>query len=185
MRIFTCEEPELKAKCDEVDLSNSKETAAIVKSAKDAAILMYDTKGCGIAAPQFGENKRFCVIDVSYDEDDETTRKPMIMLNPKVISSSNKKDSQPEGCLSVPGVNIVIERPESIVFEFFDEQGKKHVEEADGLLARCVQHEIDHLDGITMIERAKGIRRVRALASYRAARQQGIKPGMPAKYLVK
>lgn len=127
---------------------------------------MYDAPGVGLAANQVGVLKRLAVIDVDYTiegDDDGSVRKyvgknPRVMINPVIVKKIGKVQEK-EGCLSVPGYYEPVERLKSVVAEFQDETGEKHTIEADGLLARAIQHEIDHLDGKLFIDRLSEIKK--------------------------
>ena len=118
--------------------------------AKNMLTSMYAAKGIGLAAPQVGIDKRILVIDLDIEN---PTTPPHIFINPKITASSASIDSYEEGCLSIPGVYLDVIRPSSIKLSFRDEMGRPKKMNADGLLARCIQHEIDHLNGILFVDR--------------------------------
>jgi peptide deformylase len=113
---------------------------------------MYDAPGIGLAAPQVGSLIRVCVVDVG-DPEDETgeVRRLYKLVNPTIVAKEGKEESE-EGCLSIPSVRENVTRAEKIIVEALDENGKQLRLEADGLFAVCLQHEIDHLDGILFID---------------------------------
>ena len=123
---------------------------SIRKLAKNMLITMYSAKGIGLAAPQVGVQKRIIVIDLNF-EDPHTP--PNIFINPEIISSSASLDTYEEGCLSIPGVYLNVLRPSSIKLSYRDEMGRPKKMNADGLMARCIQHEIDHLNGICFVDK--------------------------------
>ena len=123
---------------------------SIRKLAKDMLITMYSAKGIGLAAPQVGVQKRILVIDLNF-EDPESP--PNVFINPEIISSSASLDTYEEGCLSIPGVYLNVVRPSSIKLSFRDEMGRPKKMNADGLMARCIQHEIDHLNGVCFVDK--------------------------------
>ena len=123
---------------------------SIRKLAKDMLITMYSAKGIGLAAPQVGVQKRIIVIDLNF-EDPHTP--PNIFINPEIISSSASLDTYEEGCLSIPGVYLNVLRPSSIKLSYRDEMGRPKKMNADGLMARCIQHEIDHLNGVCFVDK--------------------------------
>ena len=123
---------------------------SIRKLAKDMLITMYSAKGIGLAAPQVGVQKRILVIDLNF-EDPETP--PTVFINPEIISSSSSLDTYEEGCLSIPGVYLNVVRPSSIKLIYRDEIGRPKKMNADGLMARCIQHEIDHLNGVLFVDK--------------------------------
>ena len=110
---------------------------------------MYEAPGIGLAAIQIGVPKRIIVMDISRDED---KKKPMYFVNPIIKSKNEKKAKYEEGCLSVPDQFAEIERPNTCEVEYLDYNGKKQLLKADGLLATCIQHEMDHLEGILFID---------------------------------
>ena len=110
---------------------------------------MYNAPGIGLAAIQVGVPKRVIVIDLSRDNEE---KKPMFFVNPEIISSSNKDATYEEGCLSVPGQFAEIDRPDKCHLKYLDYNGKSVELKAEGLLATCIQHEIDHLEGILFID---------------------------------
>ena len=110
---------------------------------------MYDAPGIGLAAIQIGVPKRIIVMDISRDED---KKDPKYFVNPVIKNRNEKKAKYEEGCLSVPDQFAEIERPNSCEVEYLDYYGKKQLLKADGLLATCIQHEMDHLEGILFID---------------------------------
>ncbi|MDA9605026.1 peptide deformylase [Candidatus Pelagibacter sp.] len=110
---------------------------------------MYAAPGIGLAAIQIGVPKRIIVMDISNDKD---KKKPMYFVNPLIKNKNREKATYEEGCLSVPDQFAEIERPNSCEVEYLDYEGKKQILKADGLLATCIQHEMDHLEGILFID---------------------------------
>ena len=110
---------------------------------------MYAAPGIGLAAVQVGILKRIIVIDISKDEEKKT---PLFLVNPEIISRSKKTSVYEEGCLSLPGHFAEIERPAECQVKFIDYDGKEKELVADGLLATCIQHEVDHLNGVLFID---------------------------------
>jgi len=110
---------------------------------------MYDAPGIGLAAIQIGVSKRIIVMDISRDEN---KKEPRYFVNPVIKNKNEKKAKYEEGCLSVPDQFAEIERPNSCEVEYFDYDGKKQLLKAEGLLATCIQHEMDHLEGILFID---------------------------------
>ena len=116
---------------------------------------MYDAPGIGLAATQIDVHQRVIVIDVSEDKSE-----PMVFINPELLEEEGKNVHE-EGCLSVPGFYESVERPEKIRVKAFDEHGKEYELEAEGLLATCVQHEIDHLNGKVFVDYVSALKRDR------------------------
>ena len=110
---------------------------------------MYAAKGIGLAAIQIGVPKRIIVMDISSDKE---KKNPMYFVNPVINNKNSQKSIYEEGCLSVPNQFAEIDRPKSCDIEYIDYNGKKENLSADGLLATCIQHEMDHLEGILFID---------------------------------
>tara|TARA_B100000700_G_C14911348_1_gene792408 strand:+ start:402 stop:1019 length:618 start_codon:yes stop_codon:yes gene_type:complete len=128
----------------------SKVDCSIRDLAKDMLRSMYSAKGIGLAAPQVGIEKRIIVIDLDIEN---PATPPVVIINPKIISSSASIETYEEGCLSIPGVYLDVIRPSSIKLSFRDEMGRPKKMNADGLMSRCIQHEIDHLNGVLFVDR--------------------------------
>ena len=123
---------------------------SIRQLAKDMLVTMYSSKGIGLAAPQVGVQKRILVIDLNFEDPDTP---PNVFINPEIISSSASLDTYEEGCLSIPGVYLNVLRPSSIKLSYRDEMGRPKKMNAEGLMARCIQHEIDHLNGVLFVDK--------------------------------
>ena len=146
-------DPRLRKKASPVEAVNSE----IKGIAEDMLETMYDEGGIGLAAIQVNIQKRIIVIDVSEDRN-----QPRVLINPAILSSEGTEQMQ-EGCLSVPGYYDDVERAENIRISYLDADGEMHEEEADGLLAVCIQHEIDHLDGKLFIDYLSPLKRQRLM----------------------
>lgn len=116
---------------------------------------MYAAPGVGLAAPQVGVSKRLLVIDVSSKEEEHPL---VVLINPEIVESDGIADSE-EGCLSLPEYSTTLKRADRVVVKGFDRDGKPVEIDADGLLARALQHEIDHLDGVLIVDRISAIKR--------------------------
>ena len=143
------------------------------KLAKQMARAMYNNNGCGIAAPQVGVTKRLVVIDV----DDSNEQNPIVLVNPEIMELKGEPETQGEGCLSCPGITVPVSRKPWARVRYYDLDGEMWEIEGDGLLGRCLQHEIDHLNGRTLFESCDPLTRIRALVAYDEARKKGAKPG--------
>ena len=119
------------------------------KLMEDMLDSMYAANGIGLAAIQIGIPKRIIVMDICKDEN---KKEPIYFVNPKIKNKNSEKAIYEEGCLSVPGQFAEIERPNACEVEYLDYNGKNQLLKAEGLLATCIQHEIDHLDGILFID---------------------------------
>ena len=118
--------------------------------AKNMLQSMYSAKGIGLAAPQVGISKEVLVIDINFED---SAAEPLILINPEITAFGSTLNSYEEGCLSIPGVYLNVIRPSTIKLKFRDEMGRPRKMNADGLLARCIQHEVDHLRGVLFIDR--------------------------------
>ena len=119
---------------------------------KEMLQTMYSAEGIGLAAPQVGIHKQIIVIDIALDQPDEPA---LVLINPKITQSGMNFCSSEEGCLSIPGVYLEVTRPEQIEVTYKNEQGKPCKLEATGLLARAIQHEMDHLNGVMFVDRVE------------------------------
>lgn len=111
---------------------------------------MYTAKGIGLAAPQVGVNLQLLVIDLDLETPDAP---PLVLINPEITSASAGLETYEEGCLSIPGVYLDVVRPTAIEVSYRDEMGRPKKMKADGLMARCIQHEMDHLNGVLFVDR--------------------------------
>ena len=118
--------------------------------AKDMLQSMYSAKGIGLAGPQVGISKELLVIDINFED---SAAEPLILINPEITAFGSTLNTYEEGCLSIPGVYLNVVRPSTIKLKFRDEMGRPRKMNADGLLARCIQHEVDHLKGVLFIDR--------------------------------
>ncbi len=118
--------------------------------AKDMLQSMYSARGIGLAAPQVGISKELLVIDINFED---SAAEPLVLINPEITAFGNTLNSYEEGCLSIPGVYLDVVRPSTIKLKFSDEMGRPRKMNADGLLARCIQHEVDHLKGVLFVDR--------------------------------
>ena len=133
----------------------------IRKLIKDMAETMYAAPGIGLAATQLDVHLRVIVIDIS-----ETRDQLVVLVNPELIAASGEAERE-EGCLSVPGVYEKVRRAERITVRALDAEGNAYTREADGLLALCLQHEMDHLEGKVFVERLSQLKQRRILARFR------------------
>ena len=123
---------------------------------RDLFETMYHAEGIGLAAPQIGISRRVIVIDLRSEEQPEAR---LALINPSVVWASAESDKEPEGCLSIPGLEEVIKRSLAIRVEAVDIDGGRMELEAEGLFARVLQHELDHLDGILFVDRVSALKR--------------------------
>ncbi len=152
LKILTIPDPRLKLKSEKV-LHFNKELEITVSNMFDT--LNSSGNGIGLAAPQVGLTKRIVVIDLKI----EGKTDPLIFINPEIIKFSNQKFLNEEGCLSVPEYYAEVERSKEVEVQWYDLKGKKIRKKLEGLLSICIQHEIDHLDGILFIDHLSKLKR--------------------------
>lgn len=152
LEILTYPDPRLKRRSSPV----STVTAEIKRLLEDMAETMYEAPGVGLAAPQVGVNVRVIVVDTAGQEEDSPGL--IKLINPEITFSEGQQIGE-EGCLSIPGFSSLIKRKLRIRVEGLNEQGEQSEIEASGLLARVLQHEIDHLDGILFVDRLSRLKR--------------------------
>jgi len=144
----------------------------IRKLADDMFDTMYHAPGIGLAAVQVGVLKRMIVIDVSREDD---SKNPICLINPEIMWSSQDIAEYEEGCLSIPDTYDLVTRPTGIKVRYLDRNGAECELEAQGLLSTCIQHEIDHLDGVVFIDHVSRLKRDRIIKKFaKAAKQQGV-----------
>ena len=142
----------LKAMCKPV----TEITDAIHVLAKDMLETMYDAPGVGLAGPQVGQLLRIITMDCTREGEEPY---PMVMLNPEIVWESEETSVYEEGCLSIPDQYAEVERPASVTVRWLGLDGKTHEETMEGLWSTCVQHEIDHLDGVLFIDYLSAMKR--------------------------
>jgi peptide deformylase len=138
-------DPILRKKCEPLD----KVDDSVRELMNDMLETMYAAPGIGLAAVQIGILKKLVVIDISKEEE---KKNPLFLINPEIVYKSNQTSVYEEGCLSLPGQFAEIERPSECTLNYIDYDGKKKELKAKGLLATCIQHEVDHLNGILFID---------------------------------
>ena len=147
--------------------------SGVKKLADDMLETMYDAPGIGLAAIQIGVARRMLVLDVSKDGED---KQPLVFINPEIVSSTDARSVYEEGCLSIPDYYAEVERPAGITVKHLDRDGKEQLTEADGLLATCLQHEIDHLNGVLFIDHISKLKREMVIRKFtKAAKMRGSK----------
>lgn len=128
----------------------SKVDESVRELARDMLRSMYSSAGIGLAAPQVGVHKQLLVIDL---DPDNAATPPMVLINPEIRSFGSAIETYEEGCLSIPGVYLNVVRPSVVEVSYRDELGRPQRIKADGLLSRCIQHEMDHLNGVLFVDR--------------------------------
>ncbi|WP_029004756.1 peptide deformylase [Azorhizobium doebereinerae] len=142
----------------------------VERLAADMLETMYDAPGIGLAAIQVGVKKRLITIDVARED---APKSPLVLINPEIVSASEELSVYNEGCLSIPEYYEEVERPAQVKIRYQDLKGAAQEMEADGLLATCVQHEIDHLNGVLFIDHLSRLKRERVIKKFtKAARRE-------------
>ena len=144
--------PSLRAKTRRIGPEHAAEVRALLPRMFQT---MYDAPGIGLAAPQVGVALRVAVVDLQRND----TRAPMVLINPEILQVSEEWAVREEGCLSLPGHYADVSRPARVRVRYVDEGGAAHEIEADDLLAACLQHEIDHLDGVLFVDHLSALKR--------------------------
>ena len=173
LRIYETPDPMLRQISTPVETVDDGMRALIA----DMFDTMYEAPGIGLAAVQVGVAKRLLVMDLQEpsdpeDENSPTVRKPRVFINPEIVSHSDREVPYTEGCLSVPDQYAEVMRPDRIRARWLDENGAAHEEELDGLLAICLQHEMDHLEGILFIDHLSKLKRDMVLKKLAKARKE-------------
>ena len=147
-----------------------KVTTEIRKLADDMLETMYDAPGIGLAGIQVAQPMRIITMDLAKrDEDGETQPRPRVFINPEILSASEELSVYEEGCLSIPEYYEEVERPARVRVRFTDLDGKVHEEDAEGLYATCIQHEIDHLNGVLFVDYLSKLKRDRVMKKFAKA----------------
>jgi peptide deformylase len=149
--------------------------AQLKRFADDMLETMYDAPGIGLAAIQVAEPIRLVVVDLSGEEE---PRQPQVFVNPQILTRSEGLNVHEEGCLSIPDYYAEVERPASIRVGYQDLAGNKHELNADGLLATCLQHEIDHLDGVLFIDHISRLKRDMVVRKFKKLARDRPAPAM-------
>ncbi len=144
--------------------------AATRKLVEDMFETMYDAPGIGLAAIQIGEPRRVVTMDLAKKDE---PKEPQVFINPELVSKSDDKNTHEEGCLSIPEYYEEVERPAAVKIRYLDLDGRQHEIDAEGLLATCIQHEIDHLDGVLFIDHISKLKRDRVIKKFTKAAKLG------------
>ncbi|MBE6464717.1 MAG: peptide deformylase [Eggerthellaceae bacterium] len=170
LKIVTAPDPLLREVCEPCVVGDRD----LKRLAKQMGKVMYKNNGCGLAAPQVGVLKRLIVVDCEEERDPKNL---IVLVNPVLMDSWGDPEEAGEGCLSCPGITVPITRKPWVRVRYFDLDGEEWEIESDGLLGRCLQHEIDHLDGKTLFETCSADVKLSALSAYEKAKAAGAKPG--------
>ncbi|HEY9163621.1 MAG TPA: peptide deformylase [Magnetovibrio sp.] len=162
--ILVAPDPRLKAKAKAVE----KVDAEIRQLMDDMMETMHDANGIGLAAPQVGVSKRVLVMDIAHKDEEPA---PIYMANPEIVWASEAENLHEEGCLSLPEQFAEVVRPEAVRVRYLDRENEIRELEADGLLAVCVQHEMDHLDGTLFVDHVSALKRNMILRKLQKSRR--------------
>ena len=163
--ILIAPNPALKAKCRAVGPGDGEQVRALLPR---MFATMYAAPGIGLAAPQVGVKLRVTVVDLMPDD----KKAPMVLINPEILATSAELATREEGCLSIPGQYAEISRPARVKLRYQDETGVRREVEADGLLAACLQHELDHLNGVLFVDHLSALKRNMILRRMAKERRQ-------------
>ena len=157
MTVLEVPDPRLRLVAEPVETADDSTRPLVA----DMIETMYDFNGIGLAATQVGVQKRVLVIDLQEekDEDDKPIKNPKAYINAEILSVSDEVSTYNEGCLSIPEQYAEVARPARCRVKWLDETGAAHEEDFDGLLSTCMQHEIDHLDGVLFIDHISRLKR--------------------------
>ncbi|KHJ55900.1 peptide deformylase [Aureimonas altamirensis] len=144
---------------------------AVRAFADDMLETMYDAPGIGLAAIQVGVPRRMLVIDLAKEDEPKT---PLVFINPQILATSDEPSLYEEGCLSIPEYYAEVERPASLTVRYQDLEGKTQELAADGLLATCLQHEIDHLNGVLFIDHISKLKRDMVIRKFTKAAKRAV-----------
>lgn len=158
--ILVIPDPRLKEVAKPVETINE-DTKALIKDMFDT---MYDAPGIGLAAPQIGVLERIVVIDIQREDDPQTG--PIALINPEIVEESEDRVVSEEGCLSIPEIYYDVERAAEVTVRFTDENGETVTRHCTDRLAICVQHEIDHLNGVLYIDHISRLKRDRVIKKF-------------------
>ena len=165
--IITAPDRRLKVKSKPVDVVD----ASVRKLLDDMLETMYLAPGIGLSAVQVGAAKCLITLDVSRDDEDDT---PLFLINPEIVEYSDRIETYNEGCLSLPDQFADLPRPEAITLDYLDYDGTAQQMRADGLLSRCIQHEMDHLKGRLFVDHLSAVKRGMILRKLEKIRRQKV-----------
>jgi peptide deformylase len=149
--------------------------AGVRQLVEDMFETMYAAPGIGLAAIQIGVPTRVVTMDLAKKDDPP---EPQVFINPEILGVSEEKSTYEEGCLSIPEYYEEVERPQQVKVKYLDLDGKAHEIEADGLLATCLQHEIDHLNGVLFIDYISKLKRDMVVKKFTKAAKKGVSPSL-------
>lgn len=164
LELVTAPDPRLSICSQEVD----KVTPKLQQFMDDMVETMYAEEGIGLSAVQVGKHIRVLVMDMQEDGQ----KNPIYMVNPQIVKSSDDENIYEEGCLSFPGQRAMVTRPKEVTVKYLDYHGKQQTMECEGLLATCVQHELDHLNGVVFIDHVSRLKREMIMRKVKKIKKQ-------------
>lgn len=175
--IYNCFHPVLKQKTEPVSEFNQE----LVQLSKNMYETLYNiSNGVGLAANQVGKSISMYIVDLNVGEKESKKKyEPVTFINPEIIAYSDEENDYQEGCLSIPEFYENVRRPQAVEVKYFDLDMKEQVREFDGFMARVIQHEQDHLDGILMFERISKLKRTLSKSKLNRIMRGDIKPNYP------
>ena len=168
--IITAPDPRLKTVASRIDAVDDD----IRRLMDDMLETLYAAPGVGLAAPQVGISKRVVVVDVARTGG---APEPMQMANPEIIEASSERSTVEEGCLSLPEHFAEVKRPKRVRIRYLDRENEIREQDMDGFLATCIQHEMDHLDGILFVDHISGLKRGMIMRKLTKLKKQDVKAG--------
>ena len=162
--IIVAPDPRLKIKTDPVENIDGE----LLCFLEDMLETMYAADGIGLAAPQVGDGRSIIVLDTAIREEEP---QPLCLVNPQIVWSSDERRAHQEGCLSLPEHYAEVLRPDSIKIKYLDKTGSTRELEANGMLATCIQHEMDHLKGILFVDHVSSVKRNMILRKLKKAKK--------------
>ncbi len=167
--IIVAPDPRLKIKATPVDAVDD-DVRQLMDDMLDS---MYAAHGIGLAAPQVGDTRRVIVVDVARENEDP---QPMCLANPQIVAVSDNDREHEEGCLSLPDHYAAVVRPDQVRIRYLDRDNDIREIEAEGMLATCIQHEIDHLDGLLFVDHVSALKRNMILRKLQKAKKLATQP---------
>lgn len=149
---------------------------------KDMILTMHEENGIGLAAEQIGKHIALCVVDVPAEEDADKSGKPLhdevamplALINPEIVEASSSMSTMEEGCLSFPGIYVAVKRPDAVRVAYLDQDGKPSELNAGGLLARAIQHEMDHLNGVLLVDHMSQVKKIACAGKLKRLKQSAV-----------
>ena len=148
-------DPVLKKRAEDIE----KDSIDVKKLAEDMFETMYNASGVGLAGPQIGKSLRIFVVDAEALDEEGLKGFKKVFINPELLEEEGEEWPFEEGCLSIPGIRAEVSRPEKVRIRYYDQEWKQHEEEYEGLAARVIQHEYDHIEGVLFTDYLSGLKK--------------------------